>query len=74
MKDDFFKFPSTPHLALLGVDRSRLLGLSLKQFVLPEDYRAIDHLLETVFTKRKKAFAKGKLRPLYKVCNIFDSL
>ena len=25
---------------LLGVDRSHLLGLPLKQFVLPEDYRA----------------------------------
>ena len=46
---------------LLGVDRSDLLGLSLKQFVLPEDYRVIDHLLETVFTKRKNGYCEVKL-------------
>ncbi len=41
---------------LLGVNRSHLPGLSLKKFVLPEDYRAIDNLLETVFTKRKNGY------------------
>ena len=46
---------------LLGVDRSHLPGLSLKQFVLPEDYRLIDHLLETVFTKRKNGYCEVKL-------------
>ena len=46
---------------LLGVDRSHLLGLPLKQFVLPEDYRVIDHLLETVFTERKNGYCEVKL-------------
>ncbi len=46
---------------LLGVDRSDLLGLPLKQFVLPEDYRVIDHLLETVFTERKNGYCEVKL-------------
>ena len=65
---------------LLGVDRSRLLGLSLKQFVLPEDYRAIDHLLETVFTKRKNEYCEVKLianalkrpkvKPIFSGCTV----
>jgi len=46
---------------LLGVDRSHLLGLSLKQFVSPEGYRVIDKLLETVFTKRKNGYCEVKL-------------
>ena len=46
---------------LLGVDRSDLPGLSLKQFVLPEDYRVIDKLLETVFTKRINGYCEVKL-------------
>ena len=37
---------------LLGVDRSRLLCMHFKQFVLPEDYRIVDALLETVFSKK----------------------
>ena len=46
---------------LLGVDRSRLLGMHLKQFVVPEDYRVIDALLETVFSKRAPANCEVKL-------------
>ncbi len=37
---------------LLGVDRSNLLGMHFKHFVLPEDYRAIETMLEKVFSKR----------------------
>ena len=37
---------------LLGVDPSRLLGMDFKEFILPKDYRAIDTMLETVFSKR----------------------
>ncbi len=37
---------------LLGVDRSGLLGMQFKQFVVPQDYRVIDTLLETVFSKK----------------------
>ena len=36
---------------MLGVDRSQVVGLYLKQFVLPEDYRVIDNILETDSTK-----------------------
>ncbi len=46
---------------LLGVDRSYLLGLPLKQLVLPEEYRVIDHLLETVFTMRTNGYCEVKL-------------
>ncbi len=37
---------------MLGVDRSRLVGTPFKQFVVPEDYRVIDNLLERVCSKR----------------------
>ena len=37
---------------LLGVDRSSLLGMHFISFVVPEDYRVIDTLLETVFSRR----------------------
>ena len=46
---------------LLGVDRSHLLGLPLKQFILPEDYQILDNLLETVFTRRKNGYCEVKL-------------
>ncbi len=46
---------------LLGVDRSRLLGMTIKQFIVPEDYRVIDTLLETVFSKRVSGFCEVKL-------------
>ena len=36
---------------MLGVDRAGLPGMNLKAFVFPEDYRVIDELLETVFSK-----------------------
>ena len=65
---------------LLGVDRSDLLGLPLKQFVLPEDYRVIDHLLKTVFTERKNgycevklvanAFQRPKVNPIHSGCTV----
>jgi PAS domain S-box-containing protein/putative nucleotidyltransferase with HDIG domain len=65
---------------LLGVDRSHLLGLSLKHFVLPEDYRVIDHLIETVFTRRvsdncevkllANAFQPPKVNPLLSGCTV----
>ena len=38
--------------SLLGVDRSRLLGQHFKTFVVPEDYRVVDTMLESVFTGR----------------------
>ncbi len=46
---------------MLGVDRSQVVGLYLKQFVLPEDYRVIDNILETVFTKREKGYGEVRL-------------
>ena len=65
---------------LLGVDRSRLLGLSLKQFVLPEEYRVIDQLLETVFTKRENGYCevkllanplhRAKVKPIFSGCTV----
>ena len=45
----------------LGVDRSRLLGMHFKQFVLPEDYCAIDTLLETVIVKSMPGNCEVKL-------------
>jgi len=46
---------------LLGVDRSRLYDMHLKQFVVAEDYRVIDNLLETVFTRRVHKSCEVKL-------------
>ncbi len=46
---------------LLGVDRHRLLGMPFKQFVLPEHYRAIDTMLETVFSKKVPGNCEVKL-------------
>ncbi|MEI7707274.1 MAG: PAS domain S-box protein [Chlorobium sp.] len=46
---------------LLGVDRSRLLGVKFTQFVVPDDYRVIDTLLETVLTRRSPAICEVKL-------------
>lgn len=46
---------------LLGVDRSRLLGVNFTQFVVPDDYRVIDTLLETVLTRRSPAICEVKL-------------
>ncbi len=37
---------------LLGIDRSSLHGMPFKQFVIPEDHRKIEALLDNVFTKR----------------------
>ena len=37
---------------LLGIDRSCLIGMSLRQFIVPEEYRVFDNLLETVFSKK----------------------
>ena len=48
---------------LLGVDRSRLIGMHFKQFVLPEDYCAIDTLLETVIVKKVRGNCEVKLLP-----------
>ncbi|MEI7708181.1 MAG: PAS domain S-box protein [Chlorobium sp.] len=46
---------------LLGIDRSRLVGMHFKHFVLPEDYLAIDSMLETVFSKRLPGNCEVKL-------------
>ena len=40
---------------ILAVDRTRLQGMYFKQFVVPEDYRVIDALLDKVFTKSVSA-------------------
>ena len=46
---------------LLGVDRSGLVGKRFKQFCVPEDYRVIDTLLETVFSNRVPGSCDVKL-------------
>ncbi len=46
---------------MLGVDRSHLLGMHLKQFVVPEDYRIIDDLLESVCNTRVQGSCEVKL-------------
>ena len=46
---------------LLEVDRSCLPGMNFKQFVVPDDYRVIDALLETAFTKRSPGNCEVKL-------------
>jgi PAS domain S-box-containing protein/putative nucleotidyltransferase with HDIG domain len=46
---------------LLGVDRSRLLGMRFKKLVIPEDHRVLDALLEKVFTKRVPGKCEVKL-------------
>ncbi len=48
---------------LLGVDRSSLIGMHFKQFVLPEDYCAIDTLLETVIVKSVRGNCEVRLLP-----------
>ena len=37
---------------MLGVERSRLQGMHFKQFVIPEDYRVVDIMLDNVFKER----------------------
>ena len=37
---------------LLYVDRSRLQGMRFKQFIVPEDYKVIDAMLDNIFTNR----------------------
>jgi len=49
---------------LLEVDRSSLEGMQLKRFVVPGDYRIIEDLLETVFTKRVPRNCELKLLPV----------
>ena len=46
---------------MLGVEQSRLQNMHLKQFVVPEDYRVIDNLLEAVFTSRVSGNCEVKL-------------
>jgi PAS domain S-box-containing protein/putative nucleotidyltransferase with HDIG domain len=46
---------------LLGVDRSRLQGLRLKNLVVPEDHRLLDALLENVFTTKETGTCEVKL-------------
>jgi len=46
---------------LLGVDLSRLLELSFKQFVVSEDHPVFDAMLEKVFTKRVAGICEVKL-------------
>ena len=46
---------------LLGIDRSRLLGMRLRQLIVPEDYQVFDNLLETVFSKRMHGNCEVKL-------------
>ena len=41
---------------ILGVDRSRLQGMHLKQFVIPEDHKVIDSLLDKVFKGRMNGY------------------
>ena len=46
---------------LLGVDRSRLLGMWFNKLVLPDDHQVLDALLEKVFTKRVPGTCEVKL-------------
>ncbi len=46
---------------LLGVDQTRLLGLHFISFVVPADYRVMDDLLETVFSRRVPGNCEVKL-------------
>ena len=46
---------------LLGVDRSLLLGRHFTKFVVPEDCRAIDTMLDTVFSRRLPGSCDVKL-------------
>ena len=48
---------------LLGIDRALLLGMQFKRFVLPENYQAIDTMLETVFSQRIPGNCEVKLLP-----------
>ena len=57
------KIQQANHVAarLLGVDRSLLLGMQLKQFAVPSDCRVIDALLESVFSERVPGSCEVKL-------------
>ncbi len=46
---------------LLGVDRSILYGMRIKQFVIPDDYRKIDALLVDVFAQKEPATVSVRL-------------
>ena len=46
---------------LLGFDRSRLLGMLFKEFVVPEDYRVLEGLLDKVFIERVPGICEVKL-------------
>ena len=49
---------STATTTILGVDRSRLQGMHLKQFVIPEDHKVIDSLLDKVFKGRMNGYER----------------